>query len=263
MTQSANRKTEMENGLTTTKPHEVTTSNKNVWESYGDVQSGRNNIVGKLLKFSKGEYLAGQDGDEVPEGTQLVAIMDSLMAGWVKWEDSKPAEHRMVQISNGDTPLRRKELGDTDEELWEVDDNGEKRDPWQFTNYLVMVSTDTKDVFTFTTSSRGGQGAIGELCKLYGKNIRQAPDDIPLIALEIDSYKHRDKKLGKIFVPKFEVHGWKPKAPWAAVVEGSVAAQATEERNEIPFDGAAKPAAPLEDIPAAFDLRPSKAKTRF
>ena len=37
-------------------------------------------IVGQLLKFTKGSFLAGQDNKKVPNGTQLIANMDELLA---------------------------------------------------------------------------------------------------------------------------------------------------------------------------------------
>ena len=53
------------------------------------------------------------------------------------------------------------------------------------TNYLQMKAQDweatewdvgDESLFTFTTSSRGGLSAIGELCKIYGKHMRQRPE---------------------------------------------------------------------------------------
>jgi hypothetical protein len=39
---------------------------------------------GLLLKFVKGDWLAGPDGDLIEEGTQLVAIMSEFKLGWQK-----------------------------------------------------------------------------------------------------------------------------------------------------------------------------------
>jgi hypothetical protein len=254
----------MENGLTTTGGNMPANYSKNVWEEYGEQAGGQRHIVGKLLKFSKGEWLAGTNGDEIPEGTQMVAIMDSLMAGWVKWQDSKPVEHRMVQVTNGEKPARRKELDSLEEKEWENGNDGRPMDPWQFTNYIVLINSATKEVFTFTTASRGGQGAIGNLCKVYGKNIRQQPNDYPSIELRVDSYRHKDKALGKIFVPVFEVHGWTNKESWQAAVEGASATVQEERDSSIPFDGAGPAPADGLDIPAGLDRRAKpKSKTQF
>src|SRR5262249_11272580 len=145
--------------LATRKANALATSSANPFEVYGE-SANNQRIVGKLLKFSKGDYLAGQDGEEVSIGTKFVAAMDTLTVGWIKWQHARPVEHRMGAIAEGYTPPPRSELGDTDEDKWDLDDRGEPRDPWQFSNYLILLDPKTKDAFTFTTSSRGGLGAI-------------------------------------------------------------------------------------------------------
>ncbi|HEX2554221.1 MAG TPA: hypothetical protein VHL98_10995 [Microvirga sp.] len=236
-------------------------SSKNAFEAYAESTS-RNRIVGDLLKFSKGEYTAGQNGDEVEEGTQLVANMDELMIGWVKWEDSKPVDMIMGRVAEGYVPPKRAELGDTDEDEWEVD-QGQPRDPWQLTNYLILKATDSDDLFTFATSSKGGLNAIGKLAGIFGKHMRQRPDQFPVIALNVDSYKHPNKAYGKIFTPKFDVVGWVGKE---AFVEALAAADEAsgegggeaDEGPEIPFEDP-KPATSR----ASGRSKAAAAETRF
>jgi hypothetical protein len=120
----------------------TTDTTKNAFEIYGDAASP-NTIVGQLLKFSKGDYVAGQQGEEIPMGTLLVAIMDSLRVGWVKWENNRPVEQLMGLLVDGYQPARRKDLGDEDSADWETNDDGSARDPWQLTNQLVMSSVPT------------------------------------------------------------------------------------------------------------------------
>src|SRR5262245_47443451 len=42
-------------------------------------------LHGTLLRFSKGFWIAGSDGRELPRGTKLTARMDELSHGWTKW----------------------------------------------------------------------------------------------------------------------------------------------------------------------------------
>lgn len=189
----------------------------NFFQSYGDQVSQRS-IVGKLLKFSKGDFLMGEDNEEIEEGTQLVANMDELMVGWIRWADSKPTDQIMGRVSDGYQPQRRNELGDNDKTQWEIDEQGRERDPWQFSNYLIMKKPGESGddaLFTFTTSSRGGLNAIGELCKTYGKEMRQRPDEFPIVALEVGSYQHSNKAYGRIKYPIFKVVGWTAKGEFA------------------------------------------------
>jgi hypothetical protein len=187
----------------------------NAFEAYGNSVSNRN-IVGKLLKFSKGDYLAGEDAEEIDEGTQLVAMMHTLAIGWIKWVDNKPDQQIMGTLVEGFKPPRRSELGDADETEWEIDEqSGQPRDPWQYSNYVIFKEVgktgEDENLYTFASSSKGGLGAIGDLCKVYGKSIRTKPDDLPIISLDVDAYEHSNKKFGRIKVPKFNVVGWEDK----------------------------------------------------
>jgi hypothetical protein len=146
---------------------------------------------------------------------------------------------------------QRSELGDLDKEMWERDSEGKPRDPWQPTNYLVMRDLDTGETFTFTTSTNGGFGAIGELAKAYGKHIRQHPDDYPVVELDVGSYQHRDRSRGRIKFPIFKIVDWVNKN------DPGPAAPATE-----------PPKSPPPDTSAAAALKPptthkSVAQPRF
>jgi hypothetical protein len=122
-------------------------------------------IVGDLLEFSKGDYLAGQNNTLVPMGTVFTVNMDELMAGWVRWWDGKPTDHVMVRVANRAVP--NKPPGDDDETKWETDASGEPRNPWALTNYVPMMN-EKGELFTFTTGSKGGRGAIALLSRRYG-----------------------------------------------------------------------------------------------
>ena len=193
----------------------------NAFEAYGNAVAPRL-IVGTLLKFSQGfNFQAGQDGPEVAVGTVLVAIMPTLAAGWVKWESGLPTEQVIGLVAEGFTPPKRKDLGDTEESAWAEDDSGQRRDPWQLSNYLVMADPNTRELFTFATSSKGGLSAVGELCKLYGKMMRQQPDKIPLVKLGFGSYKPRDPARSRVKYPTFEVVGWTDKRPYLELLDRS------------------------------------------
>jgi hypothetical protein len=179
------------------------------FEAYADAVSPRT-IVGTLLKFSKGDYLAGEESKAIAEGTTFTANVDELTVGWVKWSDGKPIEHIMVRVAEGRVLPKRAELGDQDETHWEADSSGAPRDPYQYTNYLPLMN-DAGDLFTFTTSSRGGLGAVGDLCRLYSRHRRKHPDVHPVIALEVGSYQHANKEYGRIKFPKFTLMSWVPK----------------------------------------------------
>jgi hypothetical protein len=178
------------------------TNETNPFEEYGNAATARGGIEGTLLNFNKGDYLAGQEKEEVPLGTAFQALIDKLMTGWVCWQDGIPVDkENMGLVAERFVPPRRKELGDLDKTLWERDPNGQEQDPWQLTNYLPMRRIDNGEIYTFATNTKGGLAAIGELCKVYGKEMRRRPDQDPVIALDASSYQHRERSIGRVHVP--------------------------------------------------------------
>jgi len=186
------------------------TPNINYFAQYAEAASA-NQIEGKLLKFSKGDWTYGVDGLELPAGIRLVALMNTLTIGWQRWFGGKPTDTRFGLVANGYQPPNRQELGDQDSSLWEADANGDARDPWAFVNRFVLIRPDDSAVFTFSTSSRGGINAIGELCKKYS---RAVPGKYPLVSLEVGSYSHSDRSIGKVKFPTFNVVEYVDAAPF-------------------------------------------------
>ena len=186
----------------------------NPFLSYGEAVTHKN-IVGELLKYSKGDWLCGQDNTDVPVGTKFIANMDELLIGWIRWQDNKPTDHIMGKVSEGYQIKHRSELGDTDESKWEIDNTGQARDPWQKSNYLLLRGFSDGELYTFTTGSKGGLGAVGDLCKDYGKVIAQRGKEYPVVAIGTSAYDHPNKSFGRIKTPEFKIVGWQPKAVFA------------------------------------------------
>lgn len=212
---------------------EIATAQDNYFSSYAQATT-RKAIVGDLLKFTRyGEWIAGQDEEEIDAGTRYIPIMDELLIGWQKWEDGKPAEQHMGKLSEGFRPAKRSELGDDDEATWERDDKGNPKDPWQLTNMLILKAEDSDRIYTYSPSSRGGLSALGELCGQFGKMIRQKPDQYPIIELQTSSYKH--EKYGKTFIPVLKVVGWTTKDAALDALNASTASATNAEDEDAPF----------------------------
>jgi hypothetical protein len=209
--------------------------------AYADAVSPRH-IVGKLLRFIKGDYFGGEGGDPVPIGRKFTVAADELLAGWIKWTDGKPAEHIMVRVADGKLPPKRSELGDQDRSAWETDDHGEPRDPWQFTNYLPMMD-ESGELYTFTTSSAGGRATVSDLVRRFGRHRRHHPDVYPVVSLGVGSYPHKKKEYGRIKYPEFIPAGYESKAKFLAALETAGVLVAG-----VPEDGAALPPPQLDDM---------------
>jgi hypothetical protein len=183
----------------------------NAYEAYG-AQATQRTIVGSILKFAKGRWLYGMDNEEMPDDVKLIVDMRTLTIGWQKWEDNKPVDNHMGLVSERYQAPARKTIGDQDESLWEEDENGKAKDPWQKSNMVLMreVGTEGPDegLYTFITSSRGGLNAVGEISKRYGRMMREDDQVMPVVELDAGSYAHSNKRLGIIDIPVFKIAGW-------------------------------------------------------
>lgn len=232
---------------------------KNAFEAYGD--SGGSRIIGEMLKFSKGEWVHGRDNIEMPEGLKLLAGINLAEAGWIMWTEGRPTEVVMGRIDGSFKIPMRSELGYLNSVEWprsELDsDYGKPRDPWQKTQAMPLVS-EKGEVYTFVTGSKGGESALKALAKTYGKRMRQHPDDIPVVTLGMDSYRHPNKQLGKIWTPQFNIVGWSAaKRLDKALAKAEAAAHEEGELDQAPAPSS-KPS-PAADYQAE---RPSRRKAK-
>jgi hypothetical protein len=199
---------------------EISKPENNPYLAYGIAATAKP-FAGDLLKFQKGEYRAGIDDKEIPHGTKCVALMGTLAVGWQCWKGNRPCAQEMGLVADNFQPPMRKALGDTDESHWEKDEQGQPKDPWQYTNLLVLVGLEDNALYTFTTTSKGGRGAAGELGKDYGKQMRQRPDQYPVVVLGVSSYLHKNKAYGRIKNPTFKIVDWVPKKPFDDLLDAS------------------------------------------
>jgi hypothetical protein len=195
----------------------ITQDTRDPFEAFADATAPQH-IIGRLLRFSKGDFLVGEEAEEIAPGTVFVANLDALLTGWVRWWDGKPTDQAMQLVTENLPMPRREELGETDRNAWELGSDGEPRDPWAFTVYLPMMAAD-EELYTFTTSSRGGHTAIGKLCRFYARSRKFRPDCHPRVALNVDAYTHAE--YGKIKFPVFSPCGWEPKQKFNDALEAA------------------------------------------
>jgi hypothetical protein len=175
-------------------------------------------FLGTLIKFVKGEWQMGADRNLISPTQRFVAVMDTATTGHMKWLGGKSVDSRMGLIADEFRPVHRNELDDLDSKTWEVDENGDRVDPWQKTNLLVLVSpTAPHDLFTFSTSTEGGQSAIGDLCGAHGRTTEEA-GQYPVVTLGLGGYLHKIKSRGWIKTPLFKIVDCVEASPFNAIV---------------------------------------------
>jgi len=180
--------------------------------SFDQVAGGSaNSLVGQRLKFSKGDWLYGVNSSEMKVGTRLICLGDTIRAGYIKWQDNRPAATHMSVLAENPMLIKREALGDTDQAQWELGMNGLPDDPWKLTFEGVFRNPDdAEDLYTFATSSTGGRNAMATLAKSYLSHRRMVPTDYPIVELGVSSYKHPNKNYGIIKSPSFEIIEWVP-----------------------------------------------------
>ena len=73
----------------------------------------------------------------------------------------KVTDSEMGLVVDGYRPPHRNDLDDNDSTTWEKEDDGALKDPWQKATMLPFVRVDPpNEVFTFSTATVGGEGAI-------------------------------------------------------------------------------------------------------
>lgn len=192
------------------------------------------NMIGKLLKFSKGEFLLGQDAEVIPEGASYTVACDMVLTGFIRWYDGRPAEHKLVRVATGAPLYRRDELGHNDKSQWETDLKDQPRDPWQATMYVPMMSHNG-EVCTYTTNSGSGIKSLHRLLRRYATHAARHPDVYPLVKLKKSFWVHNDKAIGKVFYADFEPAGWVDRKEFAEALEMlGVATAAPQQAKALP-----------------------------
>jgi hypothetical protein len=166
--------------------------------------------------FAKnGEWIAHYNSGAamIPLGREFVALMADYTLAWTKWLSSKPVERRLTRVADGGLPPPRGTLGDTDQSLWEKDDEGRLRDPWQATNELPLLDQETGELLVYVTGTVGGKDAIGKLCGAYSRGRGRHPNHNPVVALGAGGYQHKIKSRGYINVPTLKIVSWVPQDP--------------------------------------------------
>jgi len=170
-------------------------------------------IAGRLVRFSKdGSFITMDDEAEVPEGAEFILLADETLVGWIRFNGPGEAPDRAQGLLyDGFQMPPRESLGDLDPKEWELGLDGKPADPCLHQMNLVLQSTATQELFTFSTNSRTGRRAVGNLLRHYDRMHRANPDELPVIRLGKGGFQHKDARVGHVSVPVFVVVGRAPR----------------------------------------------------
>jgi hypothetical protein len=105
----------------------------------------------------------------------------------------------------------RESLGDLDPKEWDLGLNNEPQDPWLHQQNIVLQNIDTNELFTFSTTSKTGRRAVGNLLRHYTRMQKNRPDELPVVRLGKGGFQHKDTRVGFVATPVFVVIGRAPR----------------------------------------------------
>jgi hypothetical protein len=194
------------------------------------------NIVGRLIKFGKeGAFVTADDGEPVSESADFLALCDETLIGWIKFskssgDDATPPERVQGLLYDGFVMPPRNTLGDNDQTQWEAGLSGQLEDPWKHQVCLVLQNTETKEFYTFATTSLTGRRSVGNLLRHFDRMQRTNVGEVPIVRLKAGGFNHRDDRIGWVSTPVFAVVG---RAPRDSAAKPDTAAADMNDR--IPF----------------------------
>lgn len=92
----------------------------------------------------------------------------------------------------------------------------------------VLQQTETRELFTFVTTSETGRRALGNLLRHYNRMRKANPGEVPVVRLRVGGFNHRDPRVGWVPVPTFAIVGRTPRDS-AAKPDTSLAANLNDE----------------------------------
>jgi len=216
--------------------------------SVANMAKGASARVGFLKMDKTGAWSFGTD--EIPVSDDSPVYIDPMgfVHGWQCWADT--------DIQGVQSELLGEVLAPMFEVLpprpAQVPENGRG---WANLHGMSCIVDGQKLVYS--TTSVGGANAIAALAEAYAKQYQKAPDKMIAVAnLSSDSYKHKNKTYGRIYVPMIEIVGWVSKLPEAA----EAAADKAIENAKKPKAPPAKPGKPVKPPPPP--TKPARAARR-
>jgi hypothetical protein len=155
---------------------------------------------GRHSKFKASAFITVDDGKEMDMEAHYRCLYRETRVSWKKFNEGQSPEVHGGLLFDGYALPRREELGDADPSKWDIGLSGRPEDPWHHFMEIVLERVDTKEVFLFGTSSYTGRKAVAALLK----NCNRAGSDL-IVKLAVGSFKHKDPRIGTVFVPSFVV----------------------------------------------------------
>ena len=154
-------------------------------------------IVGRLVKFDgkSGAFLFVDTEETFSDTEDFVVLADQTLAAYVKFQSEQAPTRIGGLLYAADFALPpRAQLGDTDPKKWEIGLSGRPEDPWREELMVVLKRPATMELLTFSTMSKTGRRAVGNLLKHYDRLQTTSPGSFPVVRLKPAGYQ--DSRYG-------------------------------------------------------------------
>lgn len=175
------------------------------------------------MKFTgqSGSYTAGQDGDEIDHGSQFAADMMNARFEWSFWWDGEIlgtlgaalVEDPLLYDNEPDF-LPEDPEGKVDMSLEEIQEQQRDRsntfmDGWSCQAVLGLRPVDgSPEEYTLKLNQGVALNAFHALRKSFGRQYKLKAGLIPVIELDVNKFKSKDKKVGWRYAPVLKIVDW-------------------------------------------------------
>lgn len=252
-------------------------------------------MPGTRLNFKQGNYIAAIEGKDVTLSEEILDAMRwdaaQTMFCWRKFEEVLDDDDDVVTKDDGTARMRlvwggqvypfmgqalaaREDIGDLDEDDWELDDKGQPRDPWQ--KVVILFLTDEQGtLYRLELSGKTAVNSVGRLIRDFSQKARMNAGRDPILALGAQdlerSFVEERKVKGKTVKkkqkfewigPTFDIVDWADSETLALADESEAPAQKKAKGKTKPKQEIEEDDEDLEEDETEEEVEEAPKKTR-
>jgi hypothetical protein len=169
----------------------------------GAKERGGGVIQGRIIKFTNEARWETNDGEEVDENRELIAVDVGRVVQ--RWLDQRPIETIILKPHEKFPDIAK--LNDAvPREEWVEGPSGELRGPWQSQHIVYLLDPATMDKFSIPFGTVGGQIAVRDLCDKTKWMRRFRGENVYAVVQLNDVFM--PTRFGGRQRPHFEVRRW-------------------------------------------------------
>lgn len=183
------------------------------------------------FKGVTGQFLSGQDEEELEHGSQFAADVENSQWSWSFWWDGEVLETVDVMLTedpngwkNGPNRLPNDPEGKVDMSLDEIrkeqnDRSNNFMDGWTCQAVLGMRPVDGEDEeYTIKLNQGVALNGFRTLVAQFGKSYKTKAGLTPIIELDANKYKAKAKNVGWRYAPQLKIVDWASEEDLLAMV---------------------------------------------